>query len=118
VLTTRVILNTCTSGEEPRATNVALFAPRVNRTEVLGEVLRDSRKGPKTIVPAKGERLIWLERATCPKSVRDDGGIACTGALRPEFELIPDRSRRARPGSGESYSDVIIRVARRRARRS
>ena len=42
---------------------------------------RDSRKGAKTIVPAKGERLIWLERATCPKSVRHDGGIACTGKI-------------------------------------
>ena len=29
-----------------------------------------------------GERLVWLERATCPKSVRDDGGIACTGEDR------------------------------------
>jgi hypothetical protein len=42
---------------------------------------RDSRKGPKTIVPAKGERLIWLERAACPKSVRDGGAIACRPGL-------------------------------------
>jgi hypothetical protein len=37
-----------------RATNVTLLRPRVNWTEALGEVLRDSRKGPKTIVPRKG----------------------------------------------------------------
>ena len=48
--------------DSPRRTNVAPRSPRVNWTEALVEVLRDSRKGPKTIVPAKGERLIWLER--------------------------------------------------------
>jgi hypothetical protein len=40
--------------------NVTLFRPRVNWTEALGIV----RKGPKTIVTAKGERLIWLDRGT------------------------------------------------------
>ncbi len=58
---------------------------------------RDSRKGPKTIVPAKGERLIWLEMATCPKSVRDDGGIACTGKIVTARSLMFPGSPGQRP---------------------
>ena len=52
---------------------------------------RDSRKGLRRIVAAKGERLIWLERATCPKSVRDDGGIACTGKIVTARSLMSPR---------------------------
>ena len=46
---------------------------------------RDSRKGPKTIVPAKGERLIWLKDAMADR----------LGAMR---------------GPQETYSEVILRL--------
>jgi hypothetical protein len=51
---------------------------------------KDSRKGPTTIVTAKGERLIWLEDAMADR----------LGAMRKP---------------GESYSDAVLRLVEMKA---
>jgi hypothetical protein len=64
---------------------------RVNWTEALGEVLGLVGKVLSRSSP-QGERLIWLERATCPKSVRDHGGrlAQSRSATTARFEVLQD----------------------------
>jgi hypothetical protein len=89
-------------------------SPRVNWTEALGEVLRDSRKGPKTIVPAKGEHLIWLEKGHLPKvGLRrrrdrlhgEDRDCQITDV--PRFARTAARSRRV-----SCFLGFVLRIAR------
>jgi hypothetical protein len=50
--------------------------------------------GYENQINERGERLIWLEGTTCPQSVHDDGGIACTAKIVTARSLMSQRMAR------------------------
>jgi hypothetical protein len=70
-------------GDPSNPTGTALFvAGMLTRLEKMARAVGlDDIAYFVSIAKSVGERLIWLERATCPKSLRADGGIACTGKI-------------------------------------